>query len=181
MPTNHRRPPFLFGHVYQASKCVTINGVEMQPGEKLTAEQIAEVGEGRLRKIYDAKLIDYATDDLPHHYTVPGALVIGGFVPSADPEPIVVKVPDDAPALPVEFEPLKAADVATTALKVEPVAPAAPVEPAKAPEAVSGAHTAIHKGFGKWWIVDAAGEKVSGPHTEKVAKAMIDAAKVAGV
>jgi hypothetical protein len=79
MPTNARRPVFAEGHVYQAAKSVTINGVEKAPGDKLTADEIIDIGAARLKKLYDARLIDFASDDLPAHYELPGALKFAAF------------------------------------------------------------------------------------------------------
>lgn len=188
------RPLFVAGHTYMAAKVVTINGVAYVPGDRLTAEAIIEVGDAKMRKIYDAKLIDYTTDDVPAHYQKPGA----------EPEPVAVTIApkfserqqapasdDEKAAAAAEEAALIAANAGDDGQTGAPAgevvetaseaAPAASEAAPPAPPAISGTHTAKHMGFGKWWIIDAEGNKISGPHKQPAALALIDTAAVNGV
>lgn len=186
----YQRPLFEAGRVYQAAKVVTINGASYVPGDRLSGDQIIDIGEARLKKLFDARLIDFATDDVPEHYQRPAPAVVDG---EPDGEP--AKEPDgEGGTENSDPDGLLAANAAA-AEKLPPPEPekAAPAaengadsakeegEPAKeGVSAISGAHTVKHFGFGKWFIMD--GEtKIDGPYTKKEALALIDAAKVAGV
>lgn len=97
----------------------------------------------RLRQMYDARMID------PVKHEQVAALL------------------QSKPAPKAQSKPAKPAQAPAPASAPSPVAAA----PAVAAPAAPGGLRAEHKGFGRWFVLDAAGAEVAGPMTREAAEA----------
>ena len=145
--------PFSPLYEFQVCRSLTINGIDYVPGDRMATEARDALGERRLRQMYERRQITpIAPEVLP-------ALV------QADPVVGVVVEMDGEPG---HGEQVSGDTVGGEVLPPAGDAPQEPDAPA------SSGLTAVHKGFGRWYVVAADGTE-QGPMTKEQAEAQVAA------
>lgn len=146
--------PFSPLYEFQVCRVVTINGVEYKPGDRMDTEARDALGERRLRQLYERRTITpIAPAALP---ALVQAGPVDGVEAQMDGEPGQGEQVDGATA---------------DGEQLDPVAEQGGDAPAEHP--ASGL-TAVHKGFGRWYVVAADGTE-DGPMTKEQAEAKVAA------
>lgn len=142
--------PLPFSPLYDfvAARVVTINGQNLIPGDPVDKEGL---GERRLRQMYESRIITpVAPAVIPETNKKAPKKKLAAQPVAADSEP-------EATDTPAEDE--------TTASEAPAPAVAEPV-------AASGLHSE-HRGFGRYFVLNADGVEVAGPLTKAEAKTMV--------
>lgn len=147
--------PLPFSPLYDfvAARVVTINGQNLNPGDPVDKEGL---GERRLRQMYESRIIT-------------------PVAPEVIPVPTNKKGSKKKPVAELQ-EPAPKADSQPEAIDTQTDAEEAASEPVEAvvaePAATSGLR-AEHRGFGRYFVLDAEGVEVAGPLTKVEANAMV--------
>jgi len=143
--------PLPFSPLYDfvAARVVTINGQNLNPGDPVDKEGL---GERRLRQMYESRIIT-------------------PVAPEVIAEPTPKKASKKKPAA----EPVEAAlepEATDTAPEDESATSEAPVPAVGEPVSASGLYSE-HRGFGRYFVLNADGVEVAGPLTKAEAKTMV--------
>lgn len=157
------RHPYQDGWPLQAAKPIRLNGVDYQPGERLSEATLSEIDSRRLRLLWEAKMVDVAPDSANKASANPKGAAQKPDKPQ-QPAPAMTPLRDGG------MQAGEAAGVAGDGVQVggEPLAGVR-----------AGPFAAVHKGFGKFYVLNADGQTVSGPF-KKVEATEIAEAYTAG-
>lgn len=143
MPRFTHMLPFSPLYDFQACKPVTLNGRQMVPGDRLTTEERDALGARRLLQMYESRLIT----------PIPPEVVPAVLQPKPE-----APLPDYAWS-----EGAGGGDVLADGGSFDPVAPDA---------GQVAAPTAVHKGFGRWYVQYPDGTE-AGPMSKEAAEAQV--------
>ena len=121
---------------FLALRAFTLNGVNLKPGDAIDKDGVAPV---RLKRMFEGRMIQV------------------GMHPAT----AAAKHGKARAQKPVEQEISKTEGSAAPSVPAIAVEPASPAQEAQT--ASAGGVQAIHRGFGRWFVVDAAGKDIAGP------------------
>lgn len=141
--------PFSPHYDFVAARVVTINGQNLVPGDPVNK---ADLGERRLRQMYESRII----------------------TPVAPTElPVAPKKQGKKKAAEAQQEPVEA-DAEPEAIDTPEVSAEATSD-APAPAVAAAGNTIDHRGFGRYFVLDAAGNEIAGPLSKAAATALLEA------
>ena len=147
--------PFSPLYEFQVCRSLTINGIDYVPGDRMATEARDALGERRLRQMYERRQITpIAPEVLP---ALVQADPVVGVVVEMDGE-----IDEGAGGEPIEKHAADGVTLPPADLSLPPI------------EANADGLHAVHKGFGRWYVVAADGTE-QGPMTKEQAEAQVAA------